>query len=118
MTSRPPLLAWIFLASWTLLALVRPLAQPGAAAAPRRLTFREAIDLAVKSGPEIAIAAQGIEASAARVRGAGAQRFPLLRAEANILYWDKALDLTFPAMGMDMGTGDGAGWPRPVAAGA
>jgi outer membrane protein len=80
-----------------------------ASAQPRRLTFREAIELAVKSGPEVTSAAQGVEASAARVRGAGAQRFPQLRAEANILRWDKPLDLTFPVpMGMGMGMEGGA----------
>jgi outer membrane protein len=102
MTSRLPLLALVFLP--VALAAVFPAsAQTGAAAAPRRLTFREAIELAVKRGPEIVMAGQGIEASAARVRGAGAQRFPQLRAEANVLYWDKALDLQFPAMGMSPG---------------
>jgi outer membrane protein len=114
MTSRLVLLLPILLP--LALAGARPVsAQPAAAGAPRRMTFREAIELSVKRGPEIAVAAEGVQASAARVRGAGAQRFPQLRAEANILYWDKALDLTFPTMGMGMGTGmEPAGGAAPA----
>jgi outer membrane protein len=83
-------------------------AQPPAASGPRRLTLRQAIELSVERGPEIQVAAEGVLASAARVRGAGAQRFPQLRAEANILYWDKALELRFPTGMMGMGM-EGAG---------
>ena len=60
--------------------------------------------MALERGTEIQIGAAGIEASEARVSAAGAQRLPVLRAEANILYWDKPLDIAFavPAMGMGM----------------
>jgi outer membrane protein len=97
-------------------AWAQPQPQPRARSAPQRLTLRQAIELAVASGPEIQAAEQGVEASAARVRGAGAQRFPQLRAEANVLYWDKPLELVFPAgpamgMGTGMGTETGAAAP-------
>jgi outer membrane protein TolC len=65
--------------------------------APRRITLSEAIQVAVGQGPEITAAANGVQAAEARVRGAGAQRFPKLHTDANIQYWDKALTITFPA---------------------
>jgi outer membrane protein TolC len=40
------------------------------------------------------------------VRGAGAQRFPKLHADANVQYWDKALDLSLGVPGMSA-TGSG-----------
>ena len=86
--------------------------QPGG-----RLTFRQAIETALKNGPEIEIAASGVDAAQARVRAAGAQRFPALRAEANILYWDKPLEISFAGMpgmtGMTPSPGTG-GMAAPV----
>lgn len=61
----------------------------------QHLTFGEAISVALKNGPETRSAEQGVEASASRVSGAKSQRFPKLRAEANILYWDKPLEVSF-----------------------
>jgi outer membrane protein TolC len=80
------------------------------AQAVRRLTFREAVTTAVQNGSEIQISAAGIEASQARVTGAGAQRLPVLRVEANIQYWDKPLELSFaPTPGaMSMAADPGA----------
>jgi outer membrane protein len=77
-------------------------APPQAPAGARRLTLRQAIEQAIGVGSEIQIASQGVEASAARVRGAGAQRFPQLKVEGNVLYWDKPLDLAFVMPGMMM----------------
>jgi outer membrane protein TolC len=71
----------------------------------RRLAFNEAVRLAVQNGPEIVAAAAGVTATEARIRSASAQRFPTLHTDANIQYWDKALDINFmgvpgmPAMG-------------------
>jgi outer membrane protein len=68
--------------------------------APRRLTFQQAVQVALENGPEIEIGQAGIEASEARVRAAGAQRFPGLSAAANIQYWNKPLDVAFVMPGM------------------
>jgi outer membrane protein TolC len=89
----------------TLVAMVR--AFP-AAAQPQRVTYRQAIELALGNGSEVLAAREGVAASDARVRGAGAQRFPQLRAEGNILRWDKPLDVAFI---MPMGMMEG---PTPV----
>ncbi len=80
-------------------------APPALAPAPpgaRRLTFREAIQIALKDGSEISAASEGVRAASARVRGAGAQRFPQLSTQANILRWDKPLAVTFVSPGMPM----------------
>jgi|GEM_PF-436836 len=69
-------------------------AQPGA----RRVTLNEAVELAVRQGPEITAAVAGVHAAEARVRAAGAQRFPKLRTEANLQYWDKELALEIAPM--------------------
>lgn len=69
--------------------------QPTAAANARRLTLNEAIQLAVGQGPEITAAVHGVHAAEARVRGAGAQRFPKLHSDANIQYWNSPLDVKF-----------------------
>jgi outer membrane protein len=75
-------------------------AAPAVAQAPRRLTLTEAIQTALKGGPELRAAELGVTASEMRVRGAKAQWGPRLRAEANVLYWDKPLEITFAPMGM------------------
>jgi outer membrane protein len=68
--------------------------------AARRLTMTDAIKLGVERSLEPQAAAQGALAARARVKGAGAQRFPVLRAEGNILYWDRPLDVAFVMPGM------------------
>ena len=71
-------------------------AQPGA----RRITLKEAIEVAVRQGPEITAAVAGVHAAEARVSAASAQRFPRLRTEANLQFWDKALEVSFAVPGM------------------
>ncbi len=63
--------------------------------ARRPLSMTEAIDVATKDGPQARSAALGITASEMRVGGAGAQRYPSLKADANLQFWDKALDVPF-----------------------
>jgi outer membrane protein len=64
--------------------------QPGA----RRITLHEAVEVAVRQGPEISAAVAGLHSAEARVRAAGAQRFPKLRTEANLQFWDKPLEVS------------------------
>jgi len=84
----------------TKLAALRPAAaQPPA----RRLTLPEAVKLALDNGPEIQSAEEGVFASETRVQGTRALRYPKLRTEANVQYWDSPLNVSFssmPAMGM------------------
>ncbi len=65
---------------------------------PRRVTLSDAVRMALENGWEIQAADQGVFASQARVRGAGSQRFPRLKTEANLLYWDRPLDVVFSSM--------------------
>lgn len=69
------------------------------------LTLNEAIQVAVGQGPEISAAVKGVHAAEARVRSAGAQRFPKLQTAANLQYWDKPLDVKFEVPGMPMAAG-------------
>jgi outer membrane protein TolC len=63
---------------------------------PRRpLTFSEAIDVALGNGLQVRAAGQGVIASEMRVRGATSQRLPSLKADANLQWWDKPLDIAF-----------------------
>lgn len=78
-----------------------PPPEPGA----RRITLNEAIEVAVKQGPEITAAVAGVNAAEARVSSASAQRFPRLRTEANLQYWDKALEVQFEIPGMPAAAG-------------
>jgi outer membrane protein len=78
------------------------LACGAAQAQPRRITLKEALDTALGHGREIAAAAQGVEASDARVKAAGAQRFPGLKVDGNVLYWDKPLVVAFEIPGSNM----------------
>jgi outer membrane protein len=71
----------------------------------RRLTLSEAIQVAVTQGPEITAAAKSVQAAEARVRGAGAQRFPRIKTDANLQYWDKPLIVEFMAPGIPPGMG-------------
>jgi outer membrane protein len=63
---------------------------------PRRtLSFAEAVDLTLGGSPDVRITAEVVREKAARVSTAKAQRLPLLRVEANVFVWDKALELAF-----------------------
>lgn len=84
--------------SVTFLAAIAMTDGAHAQSAPRRLSFRDAVALAIRDGSEIQIAEQGVIASERRVSAAGSQRFPRLRTEGNILYWDKPLDIAFGPM--------------------
>lgn len=68
-------------------------------AEPRKLTFAEAIEIARSGSPEVRIFSEAVTGSGARVRSAKAQRLPLLRAEANVFVWDKALEISFAIPG-------------------
>jgi outer membrane protein TolC len=59
------------------------------------MTLPEAVALSLRNGPEVTAAKQGEEAARRRVKGTSAQRYPKVRAEANLLYWDKELVLNF-----------------------
>lgn len=72
---------------------------PKAHADPRKLSFAEAIELAMTGSPEVPIAHEVVAGSEARIRSAKAQRLPALRAEANVFVWDKALELSFSIPG-------------------
>ena len=88
-----------FLSTFLALAAV---AAPAVAQAPRRMTFQQAVTTALETGPEVQIAAAGVEAGEARVTAASRQRFPVLRVEGNIQYWNKALDVVFVPAAPDM----------------
>jgi outer membrane protein len=68
------------------------------AAAQERLTLSQAVQSALGRGREIQIAGHEVEATEARVSGATARRGPTLRAEGNVLYWDKPLKISFGPM--------------------
>jgi outer membrane protein len=73
------------------------------AAAPaqaQRLTLTQALEKALGHGREIAAATEAVAAGDARVKAAGAQRFPALKLDANIQYWDKPLIVAFAIPGM------------------
>jgi outer membrane protein len=73
-------------------------AQAAAAApGPETLRLRDALARALALGPEVRAAGEGVRAADTRVDAAGAQRYPRLRAEANVLYWDSPLELAFAA---------------------
>jgi outer membrane protein len=72
----------------------------GPAQAQQRLTLREALDTALGHGREIAVAREGVAATDARVKAAGAQRFPSLKVDANVQYWDRPLVVAFVIPGM------------------
>src|SRR3990167_4320183 len=76
---------------------------PLARAEPRKLSFVEAIELAMGGSPEISIAFEAVAGSEARIRSAKAQRLPALRAEANVFVWDKALEISFSIPGAPSG---------------
>ena len=89
---------------------------PVAAQAPRRMTYREAVTKAVDTGPQVQISSAGVEASQARVSAASRQRFPVLRVEGNIQYWNKPLDVVFvpTAPGTVMGMMEMMPMPGPA----
>jgi outer membrane protein len=60
-----------------------------------RLSFGEAVELSLRQAPDIASARAGVTAADVRASGTGAQRFPKLRAEANVLRWDTPLVINF-----------------------
>jgi outer membrane protein len=76
-----------------------------AAEPPRRLLLSEAIELAVKVSPEIALTSATAGGAEARVRGARAQRLPKLNASGTLFFWDKALELDLGDM-LPMGVFD------------
>lgn len=76
---------------------------PSAYAEPRKLSFAEAIELAMAGSPEVPIAVEAVGGSQARIRSAKAQRLPALRAEANVFVWDKALEISFSIPGAPAG---------------
>lgn len=88
----------------TVLAAPSARAQDGTS---KRFTFAQAIETALDNGLDIRAADQAISASASRVSGAGEQRYPRLRAEGNVLYWNKPLVVSLaPSMpGMLPGPG-------------
>jgi outer membrane protein len=73
---------------------------PAHAQAPQRMTLTEAIQTALKGGPELRAATLGVQASEARVSGANSRWGPVIHADANILYWDKPLTVAFVPMNM------------------
>jgi outer membrane protein TolC len=96
----------------TLLQASPARAQP---AAPLRLV--DALAHSLERGHEVRAASLGVEAAATRVDGARAQRYPRLRAEANLLYWDSALELAFGAPGMGAGMPGAMPGTMPAATG-
>ncbi len=64
----------------------------------RQMTFAEAVETSVKRAPEVATAVAGVSASEEKNKATGAQRYPKLRAEANLLRWDTPLLIDFGPM--------------------
>lgn len=92
-----------------LLTLLGVTASPASALAQaRRMTLAQAIESSVERDLEVASTAKGVTAAELKTSGTGAQRFPKLRAEANILRWDTPLLINFGPMAMA-----GAGMPPP-----
>jgi outer membrane protein len=70
-----------------------------AVARGERLTLTEAVERAVKENREIGATREGIAAAEARVSGASAQRFPRLRADANVFLWNEAIEVSLAPPG-------------------
>ena len=96
----------LILPTFLAVAVVAAPGGPIQAQSARRFTFGQAVTAAVERGPQVQIATAGVEGGKARVNAASAQRFPVLRLEGNIQYWNKPLDVVFvqgPAPGTDVG---------------
>ena len=89
--------------SLTFTSTLTPTPARAAQADTRRLSFLQAIDLALDGSHQVKLASTGIEASEAALRGARAQRYPRLRAEANVFLWNE--ELTFELMGIPLPPG-------------
>ncbi|MCG5053037.1 MAG: TolC family protein [Myxococcales bacterium] len=63
--------------------------------APQPLTLEAAVKTALERGRPVASAGFGVTAAEKRLGAAKAQRLPKLRADANLLYWDRALEASF-----------------------
>jgi outer membrane protein len=63
--------------------------------AARRLTLAEAVALAGKDNPELAIAARSVDVAEARVGAAKAQRLPTLQVEAGVQAWHDEANVAF-----------------------
>jgi outer membrane protein TolC len=72
-----------------------PAPATSSASSPRRLSFGEAVELAVKRGPEIRAADQAVQASEFARKSTSARRFPGVRAEGNVLRWNEGLIAIF-----------------------
>lgn len=75
-------------------AAAAPTAPPALAGA-RRLSFGQAVELAVKNAPDVQMGGLGMTVSEQRVDAARSQRYARLRTDANVLLWDKELALAF-----------------------
>lgn len=62
--------------------------------APRKMTFSEAVNIAVESAPAAKISAFGEQAARSRVKSAKAQRLPRLNVSSNLLRWNDKIEVS------------------------
>jgi outer membrane protein len=65
----------------------------------RKLTFQQAIDLAIAQNPDLAVAREAVGAAGAHVEGIKAKRLPTLHLEEDARLYTKEYDLAFPGLG-------------------
>jgi len=66
-------------------------------AAPRTMTFEQAVNVAVESAPAAKVSAYGEAAANSRVKSAKAQRLPKLNVSANLLRWNEKIEVAIGA---------------------
>jgi len=97
--------------SWVVVAgLTALLSNTRAARAetPRRITIDQAVDLAEHQNPELAIAAKSIESAERKLKSTKGLRLPSVSLSSNLLFWNKAIEFEFPAVGYEIRPED---WP-------
>lgn len=72
----------------------RPVVTPEIAPPSRTVSLDEAVAVALRQNQDVRVSAAELEAADAQRRQVKGQFFPRVRAEGNILRWDKALELS------------------------
>lgn len=71
----------------------QPVLMPEATPPTRTISLDEAVSVALRQNQDVRVSAAEVEAADAQRRQVKGQLFPRLRAEGNILRWDKSLEL-------------------------
>ncbi len=86
-----------FLVAVAGMAVALPGAPNAQADTAKRITITEAVDLAGKQNPELAIAAKSIEAAERKLKSTKGLRLPSVNLKSNLFFWNKAIEFEFPA---------------------